>query len=76
MQGQVINHQKTVNILQWELSNGQDADLQRLAADALPSVLHHLERAQAIMGELHRRGASRPRRVFGALGCKRDSAPQ
>ena len=52
MQGQVIDHQKTVNILQWELSNGQDADLQRLAADALPSVLHHLERAQAIMGEL------------------------
>jgi putative membrane protein len=52
MQGQVIEHQKTVNILQWELSMGQDAELQRLAADTLPGVLHHLETAQAIMGEL------------------------
>jgi putative membrane protein len=52
MQEQVIDHQKTVQILQWEMSLGQDAQLQRLAADALPAVLHHLERAQAIMAEL------------------------
>jgi putative membrane protein len=52
MQGQIIDHQKTVQILQWEMSNGQDAHLQRFAADALPTVLHHLQRAQSIMAEL------------------------
>jgi putative membrane protein len=52
MQGQLIDHQKTAQILQWEMSNGQDAQLQRLAADTLPSVLHHLQSAQAIMAEL------------------------
>jgi putative membrane protein len=52
MQAQLIAHQKTVQIMQWEMSNGQDAQLQRLAADALPGVLHHLQRAQAIMAEL------------------------
>jgi putative membrane protein len=52
MQGQLIDHQKTVQILQWEMSNGQDAALQRLAADALPAVLRHLREAQAVMAEL------------------------
>jgi putative membrane protein len=52
MQSQLIDHQKTVQLLQWEMSQGQDAQLQRLAADALPAVLHHLQRAQAIMAEL------------------------
>jgi putative membrane protein len=52
MQGQLVEHQKTVQILQWEMSNGQDANLQRLAAETLPSVLGHLEHAQAIMAEL------------------------
>jgi putative membrane protein len=52
MQSQLVDHQKTVQILQWEMSNGQDADLQRLAADALPSVLGHLQHAQAIIAEL------------------------
>jgi putative membrane protein len=52
MQGQLIDHQKTVQILQWEMSNGQDAELQRLATDALPSVIYHLQHAQAVMAEL------------------------
>lgn len=52
MHAQLIDHQKTVQILQWELSNGQDAHLQKLAAETLPGVLKHLEHAQAVMSEL------------------------
>jgi putative membrane protein len=52
MQAQLVDHQKTVQILQWELSNGQDSQLQQLAAEMLPSVLHHLQMVQAIMADL------------------------
>ena len=58
MQAQLIDHQKTVQLLQWGISNGQNADLQRLAMEALPVVLQHLEMAQGIMhgltGATHR----------------------
>src|SRR4051812_15867357 len=46
MRGQVVDHQKTVVLLQWEIALGQDGDLQRFAAQTLPSVLQHLEMAQ------------------------------
>jgi putative membrane protein len=52
MQQQLVEHQKTVTLLQWEISNGQDADLQRYAMQTLPIVLGHLEAAQAIVAEL------------------------
>jgi len=52
MQGQLVDHQKTAQILEWEMSNGQDAPLQRLAAETLPSVLHHLQAVQALLAEL------------------------
>jgi putative membrane protein len=52
MQGQLVDHQKTVQLLQWELAMGQDPELQRFAADTLPDVLEHLRMAQAIIGQL------------------------
>jgi putative membrane protein len=52
MQHQLIEHQKTVQMLEWAWSMGQNAELQKLAAEALPAVLQHLEMAQSIMGQL------------------------
>jgi putative membrane protein len=58
MQGQLIEHQKTVQMLQWHWSMGQNAELQKLSAESLPAVLEHLEMAQAIVSQLT--GAVRP----------------
>ena len=49
---QIVEHQKTVQLLEWEINSGQDAQLQRFAADTLPKVLHHLQLAQRIHAEL------------------------
>lgn len=50
--GQVADHQRTAHLLEWELSGGEDAGLQRYAAKTLPTVLEHLVLAQQIHAEL------------------------
>jgi len=52
MRAQVVDHQKTVQLFQWVIAAGENADLQRLATDMLPTILHHLQMAQAIVGKL------------------------
>ena len=52
MQGQVVDHQKTATLLQYEIGLGQDGDLQRFAVATLPTVLAHLEMARGILTEL------------------------
>jgi putative membrane protein len=52
MHAQIVDHQKTATILQWEMSQGQDGALQRYAMEQLPGVFEHLEMAQAIMAQL------------------------
>lgn len=47
---QLVEHQKTAALLTWEIGNGQEADLQRLAADTLPHVMEHLATVQALLG--------------------------
>jgi putative membrane protein len=54
MQAQLVDHQKTATILEWEIGSGQDAALQRYAMETLPAVLQHLEMAQAIIAQLTR----------------------
>jgi putative membrane protein len=49
---QIVDHQKTALLLEWEINSGEDAQLQRFAADTLPDVLHHLQAAQTIHAEL------------------------
>lgn len=49
LRGQLVDHQKTVQLLEWEMGSGQDADLQRFAADTLPVVLQHLQRVQQLL---------------------------
>ena len=52
MRGQLVDHQKTTQLLLWEIDLGQDGELQRFASDKLVTVLDHLEQARAIIGEL------------------------
>lgn len=52
IRAQVVEHQKAVSLLVWEIASGQDAELQQFAAATLPTVLAHLEQAKAIMAEL------------------------
>jgi putative membrane protein len=51
LQAQLVDHQKTVQLLQWEMSAGQDGDLQRYAAATLPVVLQHLEHVQMLISQ-------------------------
>ena len=52
MRGQIVDHQKTTQLLMWEITAGQDADLQRFAAATLPTILDHLRAAQEIVTDL------------------------
>ena len=56
MQGQVVDHQKAVVLLIWEIGQGQDAPLQQWAAATLPIVLGHLEMAKALVTEASEEG--------------------
>jgi putative membrane protein len=60
MRGQVVDHQKTVQLLVWEIGQGQDAELQRYAAEILPAVLDHLAMARGIVAELAREEVAAP----------------
>jgi putative membrane protein len=43
---QITDHQRTANLLLWELSYGQNEPLRKYAAEQLPVVLDHLEHAK------------------------------
>jgi putative membrane protein len=49
---QVRDHQKTANLLLWEISFGQNANLTKYAADALPTVMEHMEIAKQQLAAL------------------------
>lgn len=51
LQQQLIAHQQTVNLLMWEIDNGQDPALTSYAADTLRDVTHHLATVQLLMSE-------------------------
>jgi putative membrane protein len=48
MQGQIEDHEKTVQLFQKEAKSGQDAKLKAFAAETLPTLQHHLQMAQSI----------------------------
>jgi putative membrane protein len=52
VRGQVREHQKTAQLLEWEIGSGQDARVRGYAIETLPVVLEHLEHAQALQAEL------------------------
>jgi len=59
LKAQVIDHQKTVQLLIWEIGSGQDADIQRFAKMTLPTVLEHLQMARDLQAELQQAQVAR-----------------
>lgn len=51
---QMGDHQRMVQLLQWEIGSGENANLQRFAADTLPTVLRHLRLTQSLVAQLTR----------------------
>lgn len=51
LQGQLVEHQKTAHLLEWEIASGQDPGLQRFASATLPVVLQHLQSVQALLAQ-------------------------
>ncbi len=56
---QIVDHQKTAQLLAWEIGFGQNAEFQRFAAQVLPTVLEHLAMATRTQAELASKGAPR-----------------
>ncbi len=52
IQGQIIDHQKTAQLLEYEIGSGENAELKDFASDLLPTVLDHLRVAQEIASEI------------------------
>jgi putative membrane protein len=48
----VADHQKTAQLLEYEIGSGQDVELKSFASATLPVVLEHLRGAQEIQAEL------------------------
>src|SRR5205823_7546892 len=46
MQGQIVDHQKTIVLMQYEIDSGQNTGLKQFAAATLPAILAHLESAR------------------------------
>jgi putative membrane protein len=49
MRAQVQEHQKTAQLLEWEIGSGQDMALVHFASETLPKVLEHLQLAQHLI---------------------------
>lgn len=52
IRSQIIAHQKTAQLLAWEIGSGEDAQLQQYSATTLPAVMKHLRMAQDIASAL------------------------
>jgi putative membrane protein len=52
LQGQVADHQKTAQLLEYEIGSGQQVELKNFASEILPVVLQHLRKAQDLQAEL------------------------
>jgi putative membrane protein len=46
MGSMIQDHQRTANLLQWEITSGQSEPLKKYAAETLPDVMEHLEMAK------------------------------
>jgi len=57
---QIVDHQVMAQLLEYELGSGQDKELKALAAELLPSILDHLQTADAVLAGLYRSVAKQP----------------
>jgi putative membrane protein len=61
IQGQITDHQKTAQLLEYEIGSGENKDLKAYASDILPTVLEHLRMGQAIAVEMSQHGEASSR---------------
>ncbi|WP_198026561.1 DUF4142 domain-containing protein [Bradyrhizobium sp. ARR65] len=61
IQGQIIDHQKAAQLLEYEIGSGENAELKNFASDILPVVLRHLRMAQAVAAGLYGAAETSPR---------------
>jgi putative membrane protein len=59
VEGQLKDHEKTVRLLETEISSGQDADAKAFAESVLPTVKQHLQAARELASEEGVKSASR-----------------
>jgi putative membrane protein len=52
LEGQVIEHQKAAQLLEYEIGSGQHVALKNFATETLPVVLEHLRSAQDLQAEM------------------------
>jgi putative membrane protein len=52
IRGQVVDHQRSAQLYEWIIDNGQDPKLVSYAMETLPVVLRHLEMAKALQAQL------------------------
>jgi putative membrane protein len=52
IRGQVVDHQRTAQLYEWIIDNGQDPRVASYAMETLPVVLRHLEMAKALQAQL------------------------
>jgi putative membrane protein len=52
IRAQVVDHQKTVQLYEWIIDNGQDPRLASYAIETLPTVMRHLEMAKNLQAQL------------------------
>lgn len=52
IRGQLVEHQKAAQLLEYEIGSGQDVDLKNFASEFLPIFLQHLQMAQDVQAEL------------------------
>jgi putative membrane protein len=57
---QLIDHQRTANLLQWHIGSGQNEALKKYSIETLPVVMEHLEMAKEQYALLTQ-GAGKPR---------------
>ena len=50
--GQIQDHQRTVQLLEYEIGSGQDPDLKAFASEMVLHVIQHLQMAQALQAPL------------------------
>ncbi|MBV8306943.1 MAG: DUF4142 domain-containing protein [Gammaproteobacteria bacterium] len=59
IQSQLKGHEKTVSLLEKEISSGQDAEAKAFAQSVLPTVKHHLDAVRELASEEGVQSASR-----------------
>ena len=71
IRAQLVDHQQTAQLLEYEIDSGENAGLKAFASETLPLVLEHLAMAQSIYSQLT--GAGAPE---AALQVATPTAPQ